>query len=570
MSVRSKRRRSAGAVEVIALVVAIVVVPMPAAAAVVDVDASVVHYEPPIDAAHGTIIDRFRPPPGPYAAGNRGLEYATLPLATVRAAADGTVVFAGQVGGTLHVTVRHRDGLRTSYSFLALVDVVAGQQVRAGERLGLASHRLHFGVRDPGGTYLDPELLFGATFRVHLVPGGDDGTEPASRMVSVAGESASFTGLVQATTSRDSLDELRLWMHNAVESRPETHARRMAERMSAWLSRPDDCTPAGMLPPAPQRRRVLVEVGGIGSTSSNAAVFNVDASALGYAPSDVVRFSYRGGRVPAGAPTSSEDATAPSREPLRVASIEAIPASAYTAADSQGDLVEAATRLDDLLRRIALAAPGVPIDIVGHSQGGIVARLALDRASSSKRLGPEVQTLVTLGTPHAGADLAAVLASSRSFADDAFDDTLDDARQLAGAHLDPSSTALRQLVATSDLMRGLDRVAIPAGVRLTSIGARGDLVVPANRTEVRGAHHTVVPLTGLAAHDELPGSPTVTREIALAVAGWPPTCRDAVQVATDVVVSEHVSLLESSATVPAAVIGSGSRSLRWLIGRRKP
>ena len=44
----------------------------------------------------------------------------------MRAANDGVVSFAGAVAGTLHVTVAHAGGLRTSYSFLADVSVRAG------------------------------------------------------------------------------------------------------------------------------------------------------------------------------------------------------------------------------------------------------------------------------------------------------------------------------------------------------------------------------------------------------------------------------------------------------------
>ena len=44
-------------------------------------------------------------------------------------ALDGLVAFAGVVAGSLHVVVDHGDGIRTSYSFLARVDVVARQRV---------------------------------------------------------------------------------------------------------------------------------------------------------------------------------------------------------------------------------------------------------------------------------------------------------------------------------------------------------------------------------------------------------------------------------------------------------
>src|SRR5437764_14605541 len=112
-------RRSAAFVAALCclLVLAVRVAP-PAAAA--DDGPAAVRYDPPVDAP---VVDPFRPPPEPWAAGNRGIDYGTAPGTPVRAAAPGEVVFAGQVGGTLHVVVLHADGLRTSYSFLARISV---------------------------------------------------------------------------------------------------------------------------------------------------------------------------------------------------------------------------------------------------------------------------------------------------------------------------------------------------------------------------------------------------------------------------------------------------------------
>jgi len=128
-------------------------------------------YQPPVDAP---VIDPFRAPPAPWAAGNRGIDYATVPGTRVGAAADGAVVFAGMVGGSLHVVVRHADGIRTSYSFLRTVLVHRGDQVVRGEPVGTAGDRFHFGARI-GDVYVDPVLLFGDTGppRVHLVPDRD-------------------------------------------------------------------------------------------------------------------------------------------------------------------------------------------------------------------------------------------------------------------------------------------------------------------------------------------------------------------------------------------------------------
>ncbi|MDQ1375138.1 MAG: hypothetical protein QOJ09_2476, partial [Actinomycetota bacterium] len=80
-------------------------------------------YQPPVSAP---VADPFRPPSSTYGPGNRGLDYATAPGTEVKAAGDGEVVFAGQVGGGLHVVVLHPDGIRSSYSFLSSVRVQRG------------------------------------------------------------------------------------------------------------------------------------------------------------------------------------------------------------------------------------------------------------------------------------------------------------------------------------------------------------------------------------------------------------------------------------------------------------
>src|SRR3954470_17135328 len=125
-------------------------------------------YQPPVAAP---VADPFRPPSSPYGPGNRGIDYATAPGTEVRASADGEVVFAGQVGGTLHVVVLHGDGIRTSYSFLSSIRVQRGAKVHQGQVVGATGTQLfHFGAR-AGDAYIDPALLFSTgPPDVHLVP----------------------------------------------------------------------------------------------------------------------------------------------------------------------------------------------------------------------------------------------------------------------------------------------------------------------------------------------------------------------------------------------------------------
>ena len=84
----------------------------------------------------------------------RGIAFATLSGAAVRAAAGGTVIFAGtepQKYGQL-VLVDHGGGWVTAYGHLAKLVVRQGEAVRSGARLGFTGGsgkdaRLHFELR---------------------------------------------------------------------------------------------------------------------------------------------------------------------------------------------------------------------------------------------------------------------------------------------------------------------------------------------------------------------------------------------------------------------------------------
>lgn len=145
---------------------------LPPLAAPAEVTALVAtRYFAPTDAV---ITDPFRPPDKPYGPGNRGLEYATAPGETIHASADGTVMFAGTVGSHSSVTLRHDDGLATTYSFLLDALVTAGEVVGSGTALGIADRGFHFGAKR-GDVYLDPAVLLAASIdaddaRAILVP----------------------------------------------------------------------------------------------------------------------------------------------------------------------------------------------------------------------------------------------------------------------------------------------------------------------------------------------------------------------------------------------------------------
>ncbi|MEO8363992.1 MAG: M23 family metallopeptidase [Ilumatobacteraceae bacterium] len=101
------------------------------------------------------IADAFRQPPCPYCAGNRGIEYVTVPGNLVQAGVSGVVSFAGQVGGEIYVVVRDRNGVLVTHGYLSEAHVHTGESVTVGDEIGRVNERLYFGVRIDG-QYVDP------------------------------------------------------------------------------------------------------------------------------------------------------------------------------------------------------------------------------------------------------------------------------------------------------------------------------------------------------------------------------------------------------------------------------
>lgn len=500
-----------------------------------------VGYRPPVDAP---VVDPFHVGPRDWNAGNRGLEYATEPGSPVAASAPGEVVFAGPVAGGLHVVVLHADGLRTSYSFLRTISVHRGDRVRQGQRVGTAADRFHFGAR-AGEAYLDPAKLFGdGPPEVYLVPDGlrrpgteDDERAGLARLLQAVGGRVVAGGAQAVGWARDravaaaadQLDELRGAVALAVDGQPITHLVRLAGAIEDWSRLRRTCTPEAVRAPRLQERHLAVLVAGLGSTSGHASVDDVDTGALGFAPTDVVRFAYNGG-------TTAEHS--------------------YSAADSTADMRRSARLLGELLERLQAGHPGVPIDVIAHSQGGIVARLALtDEAEAGDPRFPAVASLVTLGTPHQGAPLATALAmADRSLTGSSIETA---AHAALPQFVDPEAASVVQLAEGSELLRELSRRPLPTGIKATSIGAREDIVVPAGTTRLDRADNVIVSVPGHGnEHAELPGSAEAQREIALGLAGLGPTCQRLGDVLADAVVSD---VIRGAETTGAAAAWAGGR-----------
>ncbi|MDZ7675979.1 MAG: peptidoglycan DD-metalloendopeptidase family protein [Acidimicrobiales bacterium] len=481
-------------------------------------------HVPPVDAP---VVDPFRAPASDFGPGNRGLTYDLDAGTDVRASAPGTVTFAGPVAGTLHVTVLHDDGLRTSYSFLESVGVRRGQTVRRGDVVGTGGRGFHFGVR-AGDAYLDPAALFERIeVRVRLVPhdeplpAHDAGVVRERRALVEVVRERGLLGRIADTAvdvGRASADGLSAGYHLLRDLDP---SRAALDVVAAYRSSGGDCTVDEVATPAaPADGHVAVLVAGYGSNSVDAAVDDVDTASLGYAVGDVVRYSYRGGRAP-------RDGLAPD--------LAAIEASPYERDATFGDLRTEGRELADLVEAVALARPGSTIDVVAHSQGGLVTRLALAELHRRGRLG-SLGTVVTMGTPHRGTEWA----TGATVLDPVERADLHQLVELLDIGVDVRAESLAQMAESSSLVEDLADAGVPDGVTLRTIAASGDLIVPADKSAVGGHASARVGLYGPWAHDQLPGAPATTRELALALAGRAPGCRGTADRVLDAVLPEGI------------------------------
>ena len=135
----------------------------------------------------------------------------------------------------------------------------------------------------------------------------------------------------------------------------------------------------------------------------------------------------------------------------------------------EGSLDEAAQVLCAYVQAVVevnALPPDRKIDLVAHSMGGVIARLALDHVATRQR----VATVVTLGSPHAGSYLARYAATSRAL------------------DLRPGSPVLTRLDAQ------LPWAGPPAWPRLVAFWSPADvIVVPPQSARVEGATNLELP-----------------------------------------------------------------------------
>ncbi|MBA2726184.1 MAG: peptidoglycan DD-metalloendopeptidase family protein [Actinobacteria bacterium] len=243
---------------------------------------------------------------------------------------------------------------------------------------------------------------------------------------------------------------------------------------------------------APPNGNIAVALAGIGSKTRDgvsADMYRYGPEFLGYSPGSIYRFSYRG-TTPGG--------------------LGHIP---YDRADSWGGIREAAEILGDDLRKIAALHPGKHVDLIAHSQGGIVARtfLALQAASFDPGL-PPIDHLVTFSSPHKGAPGAGAIGPVSSAVLGRLAVTgLSMAADLGAPFPDPLSPSMAELAPGSELMDELGRESLLFGTRALALGIPFDTIVPADRAELPEGEYRVVPPHGVENHSGIVASPIARR-----------------------------------------------------------
>lgn len=547
-------------------------------------------WSPPVNAP---VVESFESPASRYGPGHRGVDYAVPAGTPIRAAGDGVVVFAGTVAGTLHVTVLHAGGLRTSYSFLASVRVRRGETVRRGQVLGSSggggSHghggTVHLGLR-AGDRYLDPLLLFqpiDLADVVRLVPvkeqfdpvveeskerkgftdlvGGalgvpgwlaDKGTSAVRGVVNgiedgaaaienglltlgrTASELASDLaqlGIKLAPAVIDALWEagqfaLRLsWDYIDVLGQKVPQLKYIAaaylgaqvlySATNDWWDQRTTCSSKGDVAKRPVKGsgHLLMRVGGLGSSSEHASILKLPTEELGYQKGEVFTYSYK------------KDSQS------------------YEAKDTYGDIENAAKLLAHQLRAIARENPGREVDLVGHSQGGLVIRRFLEEFySAADPSFPPLGQVASLATPHQGSPIATVGWQMRGTVTGKV--ALEFQGKIIPGMPPAGSPAVQQLREGSPLIEDLNNTELPDQIDFITLGGTADIVVPAEKSRFDGSRHGVVSPRGLNDHDAITRDQRTVASLGLALEGRPLPCTSFMMFLKTAAISKATTELE--------------------------
>jgi hypothetical protein len=305
--------------------------------------------------------------------------------------------------------------------------------------------------------------------------------------------------------------------------------RRFADTMFAECS--DDVPAADGTGGSTHRVMVVAGIDSHGPAGDRGRTVALDVARLGYRPDDgeVRYFSY------------------------------ASDGGAYDEADTHGSLRVAATRLAEQLRAMQREQPGREVDLIAHSQGGVVVDWFVQHVfRPGDPSYPPIGTVVTLSSPHAGAPLATLAGRVRQSPVGGL------ALDAIGEHVpsipDANSPAVSQLSEQSATIAAIQRRGVPDNFDVTSIGATEDLVVPATNTTLPGAVETTVAVNAASEHSAIVQDPNALRAVRAALEGRAPPCVDVIDAlrgAVAPVVIRRVSHLAGD--LAGAALGGGAR-----------
>ncbi len=510
--------------------------------------------QPPVP---GEMARPFQLDQGPYGPGHRGISLTASPGTALRAPAPGTVAFAGQVAGTRWVTLTVAPDVVVTVGPVGRLAVRTGQRVGSAAMLGtLAGGEAHFGLR-VDSAYVDPLPHVAAHGPARLVPvpgerstssssgnpgsvsdrgpagpgpgheheddsehehgsgnergaGPEEGTGSAPRGSGPGTSAGTSAGTGPATQASPAAPvpapgqvatALPNRLAGLVRSQFGGFVGRLAAIPAALVAQPwwsplrsalcGDAPSDGPL--SPPSENLVMGVAGIATDSERA--HELDLESLGYDAADITRFSYAGL-----APPGADDLVA-----------------TYTADDTYGPVRDAAGRLYDQLVALHARHPGRAVDLVAHSQGGVVvATFLAERHDPEDPLLPPIGTVVTIASPHRGADVATTL--TRLQATPWGGRLLDVLEPVTAAFRAPSipaaSPAVRDLAEGSELMEQL--AAAPLD-RIVAIRAGFDVVV----TEPQAGRPSMAGRTVCATHEGVLADPRARAVVHAALAGAP-------------------------------------------------
>jgi hypothetical protein len=194
----------------------------------------------------------------------------------------------------------------------------------------------------------------------------------------------------------------------------------------------------------------------------------------------------------------------------------------YAKPDTHRPIVESAALLARQLRRMQQEQPGREVDLIAHSQGGVVVDVFLGLFyRAGDRSFPPLGNVVTLSSPHKGAPLATVAQQVRSTKPGGIAlDVLDRVAPVTPT----GSAAVRDLAEHSSVIRAVQDRGVPEHFDYTTIGATEDLVVPASNISLPGATETVAAVDDVNEHSAIVRAPDALKAVRAALEGRPPPC----------------------------------------------